>query len=195
MIEIDGKIISRVIFEKKFVCDLNACKGACCIEGDVGAPLEHEETQILEEIYEDVKPFMTPEGITAIDQQGTHVIDEIDNEPVTPLINGNECAYVNRDDNGITFCSIEKAYLAKKINFKKPISCHLYPIRINKYQNFDAINYHEWDICAPACDCGSKLDIPIYRFLKEPISRKYGQEFYSQLVEIKNELTKNNSKA
>ena len=181
MIQVEDKIISVDIFEKYFVCDLNACKGACCVEGDAGAPLLKEEEKILDEIYEEVKPYMRKEGIFEIENQGVAIYD-IDGDLTTPLVNNNECAFVTFE-NGITKCTIEKAYLDGKTDFKKPISCHLFPIRIKEYRDFDAVNYEEIKICKPACACGSKLEIPIYAFLKEPLVRKYGEEWYKELLE------------
>ena len=181
MIQVDDKIISLDIFEKHFVCDLNACKGACCVEGDSGAPLLKEEEKTLDEIYEKVKPYMRKEGITEIENQGVAVYDS-DGDLTIPLVNNCECVFVTFE-NGITKCTIEKAYLDNKIEFKKPISCHLFPIRIKQYRDFDAVNYEEIKICKPACECGSKLKVPVYAFLKEPLIRKYGQAWYKELLE------------
>ena len=186
MIQVQDKIISLDVFEKHFVCDLNACKGACCIEGDSGAPLLEEEEEILNEIYEKVKPYMKKEGITEVENQGVAIYDS-EGDLTTPLINNCECAFVV-EENGINLCSIEKAYLDSKIDFKKPISCHLFPIRIKEYRDFDAINYEEMKICKPACECGSKLEVPIYAFLKEPLIRKYGADWYKELLEAVNLL-------
>ena len=180
MIQVQDKIISLDVFEKHFVCDLNACKGACCIEGDSGAPLLDEEEEILNEIYEKVKPYMKKEGITEVENQGVAIYDS-EGDLTTPLINNCECAFVV-EENGINLCSIEKAYLDSKIDFNKPISCHLFPIRIKEYRDFDAINYEEIKICKPACECGSKLEVPIYAFLKEPLIRKYGEMWYEELL-------------
>ena len=180
MIQVEDKIISLDIFEKHFVCDLNACKGACCIEGDSGAPLLDEEEKILEKIYEKVKPYMREEGITEIENQGVAVYDE-EGDLTTPLVNNKECAFVIFE-NGITKCTIEKAYNDDVVDFKKPISCHLFPIRIKEYRDFDAVNYEEIKICKPACECGSKLEVPLYVFLKEPLIRKYGDDWYKELL-------------
>tara|TARA_X000000368_G_C23045036_1_gene718771 strand:+ start:862 stop:1440 length:579 start_codon:yes stop_codon:yes gene_type:complete len=181
MIQVEDKIISLDVFEKHFVCDLNACKGACCIEGDAGAPLLKEEEKILDEIYEMVKPYMKQEGIIEIEKHGVAVYDS-EGDLTTPLVNNRECAFVIFE-NGITKCSIEKAYLDGKLDFKKPISCHLFPIRIKEYRDFDAVNYEEIKICKPACECGSKLEVPVYAFLKEPLIRKYGEDWYKELLE------------
>lgn len=180
MIAIDNTLVSEDLFEKKFVCDLNACKGACCVEGDSGAPLEQDEAQILEEIFEYIKPYMRPEGIAAVEEQGKYIVD-VDGDLVTPLVKGKECAYVCFDENNIAYCAIEKAYKDSKIKFQKPISCHLYPVRITNYKEYDAVNYHAWDICKPACKCGSKLNIPVYKFVKAALIRKYGEDWYKQL--------------
>jgi hypothetical protein len=187
MVQIDDKIISLDIFERKFVCDLPACKGDCCVEGESGAPLSDEETLILEKIYGDVKPFLTATAIDEIAKQGTWVVDG-DGDKVTPIINGRECVYAYYDEDKICKCAIEKAYQLGLIAFKKPISCHLYPIRISQYKDFEALNYHHWPICQPARVLGKKVGVPVYQFLREPIVRKYGEEFYKTMEEIDIEL-------
>ena len=187
MIQVEDKIISLDVFEKHFFCDLNACKGACCVEGDAGAPLEKEEEKILNKIFEKVKPYMQKKGIDEVEKQGIAVLDS-DGDLTTPLINNKECAFVTFE-RGIAKCSIEKAYLERKIDYKKPISCHLFPIRIKEYRDFDAINYEAIKICKPACECGSKLEVPIYAFLKEPLIRKYGEDWYKELLETANSLS------
>ncbi len=178
---IDNTVISDDIADQFFVCELTKCKGACCVEGDVGAPLETAEIAILEEIYPKVKPYLDPKGIAVIEKEGTSV-EDIDGEYVTPTINLKECAYAIYDDKKVLKCGIEQAYLDGKINFQKPISCHLYPIRITKYDHYDALNYDRWHICSPACHHGKALGVPIYKFLKEPLIRKYGQTWYEELV-------------
>jgi hypothetical protein len=192
LVEIGDKIVSTQIFEEKFVCDLNACKGQCCIDGDAGAPLTFEEVSILEEDLEKIKPFMRQEGIDVVDKQGVFYMDE-ENVPVTSLVNGAECAFVYFDEQGITKCAVEQAHKGGFTDFKKPISCHLYPIRVRKFNEFEAINYDRWKICEPACACGSKLDVQVYKFLKEPIIRAFGDEFYHELEIVDAEL-KNSSK-
>jgi hypothetical protein len=186
MIQVQDKIISMDVFEKHFVCDLNACKGACCVEGDSGAPLLKEEEKILEDIYEKVKPYMRKEGVREVENQGFGVYDA-DGDLTTPLVKKKECAFVIKE-NGISLCSIEKAYLDGETDFKKPISCHLFPIRIKEYRDFDAVNYEDIKICKPACECGSKLEVPVYAFLKEPLIRKYGEAWYKELLEAANLL-------
>lgn len=189
LVEIGDKVVSTQIFERKFVCDLNACKGACCVEGDAGAPLTLEEVSIIEDDLDAIKPYMREEGLKAVEEQGVFYMDQ-DNEPVTTLVNGAECAFVYFDDMGITKCSIEQAHLEGKTNFKKPISCHLYPIRVKQFNEFKALNYDHWAICAPACDCGEKLDVPVFRFLKEPLIRAFGGDFYSELELVNGEMKK-----
>lgn len=192
MIEIGNAIVSLDVFERKFVCNIKACKGQCCIDGDAGAPVDKDELDILDDIFEDVKPYLRKEGVEAIKKQGKYVQDW-DGEFVTPLINDKECAYVTFDTNGNASCGIEQAYNDGKISFKKPISCHLYPIRVSKYQNFDALNYHEWEICSDACSLGSELGVYVFDFLKEPLIRKYGEDWYRELQQA-NELLLNSKK-
>lgn len=189
LLEIQDKVVSIDLFEKKFVCDLTACKGACCIEGDSGAPLTFEEVSIMEDDLEKIKPFMRPEGIEAVEETGVFYMDW-DNEPVSTLVNDKECAFVTFDDNGTALCAIEQAHKAGVTEFKKPISCHLYPIRVKKYNEFTALNYNEWNICKPACACGDKLDVKVYKFLKEPIVRAFGEEFFTELETVDKEIEK-----
>ena len=187
MIQIENKLISEDIFSEEFVCNLNKCKGACCVAGDVGAPLEKYETEILDKIFDQVKPYLRPEGVKALEEQGTWTVDPHDGDFVTPMVNGEECAYVIFDEKGITKCGIEKAYEDGAVDWQKPISCHLYPIRVNEYSTFTALNYHEWEICNDACILGKELKVPVYKFLKTPLIRKYGEEFYTTLCEAAEE--------
>ena len=189
MIQIDDKLISEDLFSEEFVCNLAKCKGICCVEGDAGAPLDEDETKILDEIYPKIKSYLRPEGIQAIEEQGTYTLD-FEGDLVTPLVNNAECAYVIFDEKGYTKCAIEKAYEDGVIDWQKPISCHLYPIRITEYSNFSAINYHEWDICSDACTLGKELGVKVYQFLKKPLIRKYGEEFYQTLSETAEEWEK-----
>lgn len=182
MIQIGKTIFSTELFTEHFACDLSACKGACCVEGSSGAPLAEDELQILEDIFEDVKPYLRPEGIAAIEEQGFYTVDP-DGEYVTTLVNDEECAYVQFDADGTAKCGIEQAFRDGKVAWAKPISCHLYPIRIKELKDFDAINYHKWHICKPACDCGAKLKLPVFRFCKASLVRKYGEAYYQQLEE------------
>lgn len=182
MVEIGKAIVSLDVFAKEFVCDIAACKGACCEEGDSGAPLDEEELAIIDDIYDIVAPYLPEAGLAAIAEQGKYIIDA-DGDYVTPLVNNRECVYTIYEE-GIAKCGIEKAYFDKKIEWRKPISCHLYPIRINKYTDFDAVNYDKQDICSDARACGAKLKVPVYKFLKEPLTRKYGAEWYTELEDV-----------
>jgi hypothetical protein len=188
LVEIDDKIISTEIFTKNFVCDLNACKGACCVEGDNGAPLTEEEVNLIQDNLEKIEPFMSQAGIDEVKNNGVSYLDE-DQESVTTLLNGKDCAFVYNDENGFAKCSIEKAYREKKIDFNKPISCHLYPIRVKKFGEYTALNYDRWKICAPACSCGEKLQVSVYRFLKEPLIRAFGEGFYKELELVDKEIS------
>ena len=187
LIEIEDKIISTEIFSKKFVCDLSACKGACCIEGDGGAPLKLEEATQIEKHFEAIKPFMDEKGIEAVEKNGVYYLDA-EKEPATNLVNNKECAFVYFDSSKTAKCSIEKAFREGVIPFNKPISCHLYPIRVKEFDDYKALNFEEWKICEPACACGSKLDVPVYRFLKEPLIRAFGERFYEELQIVESEL-------
>lgn len=182
MILVEHTIISDNVADKEFVCHLQKCKGACCVAGDLGAPLENEELKQLENDYEAIKPYLSASGRHEIKQQGLYVLDE-EGDNSTPLINNKECAYAIYDENNILKCGIEQAYLDGKTSFRKPISCHLYPIRIEKYTDYEAVNYDGWDICADACKLGAKLGVPLYQFLKEPLIRKYGENWYQKLEE------------
>jgi hypothetical protein len=179
MIIVGDCIISENIAEKKFCCDLGKCKGCCCIEGDAGAPLEKREISILEKIYPQVKPYMEEKGIAEVEKNGVSALD-MNDELCTPLVDGRECVYVCWED-GVAKCAIEKAYLDKKIDFQKPVSCHLYRIRVDNYNDFKAVNYHEWDICECAVKLGNEVGEPLYKYLKEPLIRKFGKQWYEEL--------------
>ena len=179
MIEIGKSIVSSELLTSHFTCNLQACKGACCVLGDSGAPLEDNEVEILREIYPRIKPFLSEESVATIDRLGTSVVD-FENDKVTPLNNGKECAYVVFKD-GIAFCAIEQAYNEGVVAFRKPVSCHLYPVRIKKYKAFDAVNYDRWDICKPAVVLGDELKLTVHRFVKDALSRQYGEEWFNLL--------------
>ncbi|NOX45874.1 MAG: DUF3109 family protein [Chlorobi bacterium] len=180
MIIIDDIMVSEEIRDKRFCCDLEKCAGACCVEGDAGAPLEEEEISLLEDMIDEIKPFMRKEGIEVIEKNGIFDFD-MAGEYVTPLIKDKDCAFVIYQD-GVAKCAIEKAWEEEKVSFQKPISCHLYPIRITKNKDFEAVNYHKWYICQSACTLGKKLQLPLYQFLKVPLIRKYGEDWYGKLV-------------
>jgi hypothetical protein len=182
MIEIGRTILSLDVFEKHFVCDLLRCKGGCCVEGDSGAPVTDEESQKIKEIYPVVKDSLPSKNVEAIENQGLFYIDQ-EGDLVTSLVDNRECVFSFRDEKGILKCAIEKAYREGKSDFIKPLSCHLFPIRVKEYKRFDAINYEELEICKPGRECGASQQVPLYRFLKEPLVRKYGAEWFAQ-VEI-----------
>lgn len=188
MIEIDRSIVSRDVVTCNFTCDLNACKGACCVMGDSGAPLEPDEAELLREIYPLVKPYLSAESVKSIEEQGTSVID-VEQDVVTPLNNGKECAYVVFRE-GIAYCAIEQAYNDGVISFRKPLSCHLYPIRIKKYPHFDAVNYDRWEVCKDAVIKGNGLKVPVYVFAGEALRRKYGEDWYEQLHRVAQQLNR-----
>jgi hypothetical protein len=182
MFQLGETLVSEEILEESFVCDLQACKGACCVAGTSGAPLEEPETQILNELYPGIRPFLRPEGIRAIEAQGTFVKGE-DGEWETPLVDGEECAYVVFE-GGVAHCGIEKAYNAGAVPWRKPVSCHLYPVRVREYTRVTAVNYHQWHICDPACSLGASLKVPIYKFVREALIRKFGQNWYDELEAV-----------
>ncbi len=192
MIEIGRTIISLDVFEKHFLCDLMKCKGACCIEGDSGAPLTEQEAVIIEKDFSIFGSYLPNKHIKEIEKQGFSVIDD-DGDLVTPLVNNRQCAYSFYDKNGILKCSIEKAFFDGKISFRKPVSCHLFPIRITEYKKFDAVNYQELDICKPGRNCGTSNQIPLYKFLKEPLIRKYGESWYEEVKIAANHLKSQSS--
>jgi len=179
MLQIDNTIVSVRLLEEKFACDLSSCKGCCCRYGDSGAPVTAEEAMILEKIWPEVREFLRPEGITAIEESGTSITD-FEGESVTPLINNEECAYA-LNENGIWLCGIERAWFSGKVKFRKPVSCHLFPVRVKNYTDFKAVNYDEWPICRPAVANGINNNIRLFKFLKDPLIRAFGKEWYEQL--------------
>ena len=186
MIQIGDKIISRELFENQFICHLEKCEGNCCVFGDSGAPLEDDEAVALSRDIEKILPYMRAEGKRAVREHGAWVIDN-DGDKVTPLVGREECAFVVFEDT-IARCSIEQAYDEGAIAFRKPVSCHLYPIRVTKLKQGIALNYHQWSICEPARILGKKEGVPVFRFLKDPITRVYGEEFYKELEIVYREL-------
>ncbi|NQZ43080.1 MAG: DUF3109 family protein [Flavobacteriaceae bacterium] len=188
MFQIEKTLISEAIVENDFVCNLNACKGACCVDGASGAPVAESETAILETVFEQAKPYLRKEGIAAIEAQGTFVKGS-DGEWETPLVDNEECAYVIFSD-GIAKCGLEEAYNQGATSWKKPISCHLYPVRTKEYSTFTAVNYHKWAICDPACSLGDELKVPIYKFVKEALIRKFGEAWYTELEAVADAISK-----
>jgi hypothetical protein len=188
MLRIDDTIFSFDLLEKKFRCDLPSCQGSCCRYGDSGAPLSKDEVSILDEIWPDVKPYLRPEGVRAIEATGRSVKD-FENDWVTPLIGNEECAYTVMSGN-IYMCGIEKAWYDSVISFRKPLSCHLFPARIKEYTGFKAVNYQEISICAPALRAGTSDGIYVYEFLREPLIRALGEKLYNELCVAAEELRK-----
>jgi len=191
MITVGDAVVSRDIFEKKFVCDLNKCKGACCVEGDGGPIVTEEEIQAIEENLPAIKPYMRTEGLTNI-SEGIHHTD-FEGDTAINLVNNKECVFVSFDEKGMALCSIEQAYRDGKSTFKKPISCHLYPVKTKTYRNFTAVNYHSWNICSDACALGEELSVRVFEFCKEPLIRKFGESWYSELQEVHEEMQSENS--
>jgi len=189
MLQIDDTIISLDLLDECFVCELDACKGICCIEGDDGAPLEKSEVKIIEDLLPIIWDDLTEKSKAVINEQGVSYIDD-DGEPVTSIVNGAECVFTYTDETGKCKCAIEKAFREGKTDFYKPISCHLYPVRLQKYDDYTAVNYHRWSVCNCARKLGNKLGVPVFKFLKEPLIRKFGEEWFEQLeiadVELKN---------
>ena len=186
MIQIGDKIISRELFENHFICHLEKCEGNCCVFGDSGAPLEDHEAEALSKDMEKILPYMRAVGKRAAKEQGAWVIDN-DGDKVTPLVGREECAFVVFEDTTAR-CAIEQAFDEGSISFQKPVSCHLYPIRVGKLKHGIALNYHQWSICEPARILGKKEGLPVFRFLKDPIVRVYGDEFYKELEIVYSEL-------
>lgn len=182
MIIVDNVILSDDIMDEFFVCNLEACKGACCVEGDLGAPLTEEELPVMDKITEEVKEYLSEKGLKEIEKQGPYIKD-FEGDYSTTTINNRECAFAVYDENNHLQCGIELAWKDGKTQFQKPVSCHLYPIRIDKYQEYDAVNYHRWDICSPACGLGKSLGVPLYQFLKDALIRKYGESWYNKLLD------------
>ena len=182
MIQIDDTIIYLDVIESHFICDLCKCKGQCCVDGDAGAPLEKEENDKINEILPIIWDELSPEAQTLINQQGISYRD-YDGELVTSIIKGKECVFTYFDEEGVCKCVIDSAYREGRIAVPKPISCHLYPIRLQKYRDFTAVNYHKWSVCEPAVEFGQKEGVELYKFLKEPLIRKFGEKWYEELCE------------
>lgn len=186
MLIVQDVLISDDLVERKFVCQLNACKGACCWEGDYGAPLETSELHTLERIYPEIKPFLTKAGIDRIESHGLYTYYKEPKEYGTTLLENGACVFLTFDANGIALCGIEQAHAAGKTEYIKPLSCHLYPVRVktNEKEGFEALNYDEWEICSAACQLGEELQVPVYQFVRTALIRKYGAEFYEELDQM-----------
>lgn len=180
MIQIDDTLVSLDVIEQHFLCDLSHCKGECCVEGDSGAPLEKEEEEELKKALPEVWNDLSPEAQAVIEKQGVAYTDS-DGDLVTSIVGNKDCVFTCYDTDGTCKCAIEKAYREGRVSFYKPVSCHLYPIRITKYDTFQAVNYHRWNVCRAAEILGRKENVPVYKFLKEPLIRKFGKEWYEAL--------------
>jgi len=180
MLQIDDTIISLELLDRKFICDLATCKGECCVEGQEGAPLETDEVDRLNDVLPFVWDYLPERSKEVIKDQGVSYVDR-DGDDVTSIVNGAECVFVYTDENGYSKCAVEKAYLEGKINFRKPISCYLYPVRVDRYKFHTAVNYHQWHICKCAQVLGEKEGVQVYKFLKDPLIQKFGYEWYEQL--------------
>jgi hypothetical protein len=180
MLVIENCIVSEDIKEVKFCCNLQKCKGACCVEGDAGAPLEKSEVKLLKKLMPKIKPFLNEKGLKEIEKHGISDID-VTGQLCTRIINGKDCIFLIYEDD-IAKCAIEKAFEKGKIDFQKPISCHLYPIRVQDYSEFIALNYHSWDVCKCALEEGKEKNIPLYVMLKEPLIRRFGDKWYRELI-------------
>lgn len=189
MIQIQHTLLSDEIFEEQFICDLCKCKGECCVEGESGAPITKEEFQDIESILPKIWNDLSPKAQEVINKQGIAYTD-YDGELVTSLVNGNECVFTYFDADGVCKCAIDNAYREGRISVRKPVSCHLYPIRLTEYNNFTAVNYHRWSICKPAVKLGRKEGVPLYRFLRESLIRKFGEEWYHEVCEAAELLKK-----
>lgn len=187
MIQIDDTIISLDVFKEKFLCNLDACKGECCIEGDAGAPVEQEEVEQLKKVLPVIWEELSPEAQAVIEAQGV-CYEDVDGDLVTSIVNGKDCVFTCYDERGYCYCAIEKAYREGKVDFYKPVSCHLYPIRVQKYPEFQAVNYHRWSVCKAAVLLGEKENVPVYKFLKEPLVRKFGEAWYAEMEIAATEL-------
>lgn len=193
MIQIDDTLVSLDVLESKFICDLSHCKGICCVEGDSGAPLLEEEVTELEKALPVIWDDLSPEAQDIIDKQGVSYVDT-EGDLVTSIVNNKDCVFTCYDADGTCKCAVEKAYRAGKLSFYKPVSCHLYPIRVTEYDTFSAVNYHRWEICKAAEVLGKKVGMPVYKYLKEPLIRRFGADWYDSLEEVAIEWEKQNNK-
>ncbi len=189
MIQIDDTLVSLDVIEKFFLCDLSHCKGECCVEGDSGAPLEPGEVEELERVLPVVWDDLSEKAKAVIDRQGVSYVDE-EGDRVTSIVDGKDCVFTCYDSDGTCKCAVEKAFREGKTSFYKPVSCHLYPVRITEYPDFKAVNYHKWDVCKAAALLGEKERVRVYQFLKEPLVRKFGEQWYAALEECATEWLK-----
>lgn len=183
ILDIDDVLVSSDIITEHFCCDLDACKGICCVEGDAGAPVTLEEIAGIEDSLDSVWNDMTAQAQAVVDKQGV-AYNDCDGELVTSIVGGKNCVFTCYEHD-CCLCALERAQRAGKTDFVKPISCALYPIREKRFANGTvALNYHRWDVCLPAVKKGRELGLPIYRFLEGPLTRRFGKEWYDSLCEV-----------
>lgn len=180
MLQIGTALVSLDLIERFFCCDLSKCLGECCIEGDAGAPINEEEYETLKKILPEIWDDLLPKAKEVIEQQGVAYVDE-EGDLVTSIVDGKNCVFTCYGENGMCYCAIEKAFREGRVDFYKPISCHLYPVRIDEYKDFTAVNYHRWKICKAAEVLGRKNNIRVYQFLEEPLIRRFGKQWYDEL--------------
>ena len=189
MFKIGKTLVSEEIIETHFHCNVDACKGACCIEGSGGAPLMENEVKIIDKNYKKIAPYLSQEAKNKISKDGKYIYDK-EGKMETPLLDGKACVYVHYKSNGLLECGIEKAYNEGQIELKKPLSCHLYPIRIKEYSSFTAVNYHKWGICSEACSFGENHKKPLFQFVKEALIKRFGDDWFIELEKVAKELKK-----
>lgn len=180
MIQIKDTLVSLDLIERYFVCDLDACLGQCCIDGDAGAPLAPGEAEKIADVLPEVEPDLAPRALQAIKEEGASYTDP-DGDLVTQIVDGRDCVYTCYAPGGKCLCALEKAFRAGRIPDVKPISCRLYPVRVKRYDSFTAVNMHRWKICRPAETLGRKLGVRAYQFLKEPLIARFGKDWYDEL--------------
>ena len=190
MFQLGDTLVSEDLLKEHFACDLSQCKGACCVEGEAGAPLSAEEVQQLAKDYDVIAPFLNEAGRKAIAAQGTSIVAK-DKSLETPLVDGAACAYATFDERGWAHCGIEQAHQAGAVDWKKPISCHLYPVRVKDYSVFTAVNYHRWQICSAGCANGKQMQMPLYRFVAEALQKKFGADWFAELERMASKQNKN----
>ena len=189
MVQVGDTIVSFDLFEKAFLCDIASCKGQCCVEGDAGAPLEDEEVAIIENLLPVIWDDLSEKAKRVIDKQGVSTID-VEGDMVTSIVGNGECVFSYQDEEGNCKCAIEKAFREGKVEFYKPISCHLYPVRLAEYAGYTAVNFHKWEVCKAAFELGKVKGVAAYKFLKEPLVRRFGEDWYRELEVTAKELDK-----
>ncbi len=183
MLIVGNVLVSEELIDKCFSCDIEQCKGLCCVEGELGAPVAPDEVAELEDYYPSFQKYMTEEGVAVVENGGTFVFNGGDSFD-TPLMESNDACVFAYFEDGVAKCAIEKCHLSGEIPFRKPISCYLYPIRISRVGDYDALNYDHWSICRSAVENGNRLGLPVYKFLREPLIAKYGEKWYAELEEM-----------